>query len=154
MRQFILGSTSNAIDDGDPNYSDFTTLPEGEVGIYVKAAGIDKLVDVTNTDVDAIKDIATLVLGRSSAKGGPVVLPIYRNHFSYSLLTPSAPVKADSRINNILAPTVVGEYGVIVAKKGIGFNEKNKFYCSVYIKDVTTTAAVLTSLLAAEINKK
>ena len=52
----------------------------------------------------------------------------------------------------IPAPTTIGEYSMIVALKGVGFNQRNKWTASVYIKDVNKTADELAEALAKAIN--
>lgn len=142
MRQFLLA--------GNVAYTTATALTAiaaGAVGFYYNNDGVPT---VTATGSE-ITDKAMLVLGRTSANGGPVVLPIFKNNFSY---VKGEYVAATTFVGTITvtAPTTVGEYSVIVAKKGVKFNERNKWTASVYIKDTTTTAAALATALVEQIN--
>lgn len=141
MRQFLLC--------GNVAYTTATQLDNvanGAVGFFYNNNG---QLAVTNTGAEITKE-AMLVLGRSG-NAGPVVLPIFKNNFSYvkGEYTAATTFKAET---TIAAPTQVGNYSIIVAKKGVKFNERNKWTAMVHIKDVSTTANTLAQKLADAIN--
>ena len=142
MRQFLLGKKVA--------YASGTTLDtvaDGAIGVFYNNNGELK---ATNTGAE-ITEECMLVLGRPSANGGPVVLPLYKNHFSYVKGVYAAATQFKASIV-ISAPTKAGSYSIIIAKKGVLFNERNKWTATVYVKDTTTTAAKLAENLAAQIN--
>lgn len=142
MRQFLLGKKV-AYASG----VDLSAVADGAVGFFYNKDGVPT---VTATGAE-IKQEAMLVLGRPAANGGPVVLPFYNNHFSFVKGVYSAATQFKASIV-IPAPTQAGTYSLIIAQKGLGFNEKNKWTASVYVKDTTTTAAKLAESIAAQIN--
>ena len=83
-----------------------------------------------------------VVLGRSAKLGGPVVLPFFANHFSFSIGEYQAATTFEGTITipeNIVAGE---EYTVIIAKKGVKFNERNKWTASVVAKESDTAATI------------
>ena len=142
MRYFLLGKdVAYAID------SDLSAIADGAIGVFVNVDG--KLI-VTATCKEVTKE-AMLVLGRSSDNGGPIVLPIYKNNFSFVKGTYKAADKFKAEVT-IPAPTKIGDYSLIIALKGTKFNERNKWTAMVHVKDVAMTADTLASKLAEAIN--
>lgn len=142
MRQFILG--------GNVAYTAATTVlavANGAVGIFYDDNGVLKVTATGNE----VKGKASLVLGRPATSGGPVILPIHKNNFTYVKGT-YTPGVAFTATFTITAPTSIGEHSIIVAKKGVKFNERNKWTASVYVKDTAMTAANLATALTASIN--
>jgi len=92
-----------------------------------------------------------LIVNRPVDKGGHVVIPIHKNKFSYVKGVYQAG-KVFKQVFTIPAPTTIGEYSMIVALKGVGFNQRNKWTASVYVKDVNKTANELAEALAKAIN--
>lgn len=142
MRQFILGAKV-AYASG----TDLSKVANGAVGIFYNNNGA---LAVSSTGKEFKKE-AMLVLGRSSDKGGPIVLPIFNNNFSYVKGVYSAATKFTASIT-IPAPSNKGDYSIIVALKGVKFNERNKWTAMVHVKDTSVTAATLASQLATQIN--
>lgn len=65
--------------------------------------------------------------------------------------------RADTKLNatiTVTAPTLKGEYTIIVVKKGAVNDERYKYSSSVYIDRTTTTAAELATKLAKDITAK
>lgn len=92
-----------------------------------------------------------LVLVRSAANGGNVVLPIYPNHYDAVKGEYQA---ATTFVATLTIPTPDSEYydyTIIAVKKGKKFNERNKWTASVRVKS-TDTAAVLAQKLANYFN--
>ena len=74
MRQFLLG--------GNVAYAsgtDLSQVADGAIGVFYNKDGA---LTASATGKE-FTDEAMLVLGRPSDKGGPVVLPIFNNNFSY-----------------------------------------------------------------------
>lgn len=142
MRNFILGKTLAA------NNTLIENLANGAIGFA--ALNSDGKLAIT-TDIDNIignSKKGYFVLGRSSELGGPVVLPVFANHFSYSIGEYQAATTFTGTI--ALPDTIVAgeEYTVIVAKKGVKFNERNKWTASVVAKDSDDTASIGGKLVA------
>lgn len=141
MRQFLLGknvayATGNKLTD----------VADGAIGVFYDKNGT---LTVSTTGKDVKKE-AMLVLGRKD-NAGPVVLPIYKNNFSFVKGEYQAATTFEATVA-IPAPTGVGDYSLIVAKKGMKFNERNKWTATVRVKDTTMTSAVLAQALVDQIN--
>ena len=92
-----------------------------------------------------------LVLVRSVANGGNVVLPLYPNHYDFAKGMYQA---ATTFVATLTVPTPDSEYydyTIIAVKKGKKFNERNKWTASVRVKS-NDTAAVLAQKLANYFN--
>lgn len=142
MRYFLLGKNV-AYATG----SDLSAVADGAIGVFIN---VDGKLTVTATGKEVTKE-AMLVLGRSSDNGGPIVLPIYKNNFSFVKGTYTPATKFTAEVT-ITAPTKIGDYSLIIALKGTKFNERNKWTAMVHVKDVTMPAATLASKLAEAIN--
>ena len=142
MRQFLLGKNV-AYATG----ADLSAVADGAIGFFYNKDGV---LTVTNTGTEITKE-AMLVLGRPNDKGGPIVLPIFKNNFSYAKGVYSAATTFKAEVT-ISAPTKIGDYSLIVALRGVKFNERNKWTAMVFVKDVTMTANDLASKLADAIN--
>ena len=140
MRNFVLGKTLGA------NNTLVNNLATGAVGFA--ALNSDGKLAIT-TSIDgflANNKKGYFVLGRSVELGGSVVLPVFANHFSYSIGEYQA---ATTFAGTITVPdTIVAgeEYTVIVVKKGVKFNERNKWSASVVAKDSDDAASIATKL--------
>lgn len=142
MKQFLLA--------GNVAYTaatDFNAVAAGALGVFYNLAGVPTV----TTDGSEIKKHAMLVLGRAASKGGPISLPIYKNNFSFVKGEYTAATTFVATVT-VVAPTKVGDHSIIVARKGVLFNERNKYTASVYITDLTTTATVLATKLIKAIN--
>lgn len=144
MRQFLLGKNTAypTTDLSNDNVVD------GAIGFYFRKP--DNTISPTATGTDITKD-CMLIVNRSVDKGGHVVIPIHKNKFSY-VKGVYQPGKVFKQVFTIPAPTATGEYSMIVALKGVGFNQRNKWTASVYVKDVNKTANELAEALAKAIN--
>lgn len=143
MRQFILG--------GNVAYATGATLdlvPAGAVGVFYFKNG---QLTVTNTGAE-VKDKAMLVLGRKSADGGPVTIPIHKNKFSFVKGVYQAATKFTGEIT-VPAANQVGDYSIVIVKKGMKFNERSNYTATVHIRDISTSATTLATLLKDEINR-
>lgn len=129
MRTFLLGSKSDLGDD-------LTTLTVGQLAFSALVNG-QHTVDSSGTK---IKDKGYIFLGKEDAKGGDVIVPIYKNNFSFTKMVYQV---AGAYTGNftIPAPTVGDDLTVVVVKKGVQFNERNKWTATMRVKDGQNASA-------------
>lgn len=142
MRQFILGANV-AYATG----TDLSKVADGAVGFFYNKDGVP----TASADGSGITNEAMIVLGRSVDKGGPVVLPFFKNNFSYVKGVYKAATKFTANFT-VSAPTKVGDYSIIVVLKGVKFNERNKWTAMIHVRDVTMAANDLAAKIAKQIN--
>lgn len=123
MRTFLLGSKSDLGDD-------LTALTVGQLAFSALVNG-QYTVD---SDGTKIKDKGYIFLGKEDAKGGDVIVPIYKNNFSFTKMVYQA-AGAYTGDFTIPAPTVGDDLTVVVVKKGVQFNERNKWTATMRVKD-------------------
>lgn len=142
MRQFLLGKSV-------AYPTALTSLAVGQLAFVALVSGVETL----DSDGTEIKDKGYIYLGKSDAKGGKLVVPIYKNNFSYSKMVYAASTQytGDFTIADVVAGS---DYTVVVVKKGVGFNERNKWTATVCAKaadTVDTIAAALASQITANV---
>lgn len=139
MRTFLLGSKSNLGDD-------LTALTVGQLAFSALVNGQHTV----DSDGTKIKDKGYIFLGKEDAKGGDVIVPIYKNNFSFTKMVYQA---AGAYTGNftIPAPTVGDDLTVVVVKKGVQFNERNKWTATMCVKD-GQNASVCAKELAEQLN--
>lgn len=142
MRQFILAKSV-----AESSVEDLSLLANGAVGIFYDNNGV---LTLASTGAEVTKE-ASLVLGRSAELGGPVVLPLYKNAFSFVKGDYAGSAQFEASYT-VPAPTYIGDYSIIVVLKGVDFNVRNKWTASVHVTDTSMTAADLASKLATAIN--
>lgn len=123
MRTFLLGSKSDLGDN-------LTNLAVGQLAF---SALVDGQYTV-DSDGTKIKDKGCIFLGKEDAKGGDVIVPIYKNNFSFTKMVYQA-AGAYTCNFTIPAPTVGDDLTVVVVKKGVQFNERNKWTATMRVKD-------------------
>lgn len=142
MRQFLLGKSV-------AYPTALTSLAVGQLAFVALVSGVETL----DSDGTKIKNKGYIYLGKSDAKGGKLVVPIYKNNFSYSKMVYAASTQYTG--NFTIADVVAGsDYTVVVVKKGVGFNERNKWTATVRAKaadTVDTIAAALASQITANV---
>jgi hypothetical protein len=142
MRQFLLGKNV-------AYPTALTSLAVGQFAFVALVSGVETL----DSDGTKIKDKGYIYLGKSDAKGGKLVVPIYKNNFSYSKMVYAASTQYTG--NFTIADVVAGsDYTVVVVKKGVGFNERNKWTATVRAKaadTVDTIASALASQITANV---
>lgn len=123
MRTFLLGSKSDL-------GGNLTALTVGQLAFSALVNGQH----IVDSDGTKIKDKGYIFLGKEDAKGGDVIVPIYKNKFSFTKMEYKA---AGAYIGNftIPAPTVGDDLTVVVVKKGVQFNERNKWTATMRVKD-------------------
>ena len=129
MRQFLLTKGTYA------SGNDMSAIAEGAIGFYYNNNGVPTL---DNDGTHVKKGEAMIVLGRSAANGGNVVIPFYNKNFSWNKMTHQASTKFNASIT-IPAITELGEYTIIICKKGVQFNERNKWTSSYNVKSLNDT---------------
>lgn len=138
MRQFLLGKNVAYA-------TNLTSLAVGQIAFVTLVSGVETL----DSDGTKIKDKCYIYLGKSDAKGGKLVVPIYKNNFSYSKMTYAASTQYTG--NFTITDVVAGsDYTVAIVKKGVGFNERNKWTATVRAKS-GDTAETIAKALAAQI---
>lgn len=135
MRTFLLGSKSDL-------GTDITALTAGQLAFSALVNG-QHTVDSNGTK---IKDKGYIFLGKEDAKGGDVIVPIYKNNFSFTKMVYRA---AGAYTGNftIPAPTVGDDLTVVVVKKGVQFNERNKWTATMRVKDGQDASACAKELI-------
>ena len=123
MRTFLLGSKSDLGDD-------LTALTVGQLAFSALVDGQHTV----DSDGTKIKDKGYIFLGKEDAKGGDVIVPIYKNNFSFTKMVYQA-AGAYTGDFTIPAPTVGDDLTVVVVKKGVQFNERNKWTATMRVKD-------------------
>lgn len=142
MKQFFLGKSAALKTSGLP-----TALTKGEFGLY-------KIDDATGLPV-AISSVSglsnrtkfILACGRDAGTN-PYIIPLHAHHISCALLEYQAAV---NKVMTFTVPepviingaTQVGDYSLIIAKKGVGWNERNKWtgtYHVPFFKEVDENA--------------
>ena len=129
MRQFLLTKGTYA------SGNDMSAIAEGAIGFYYNNNGAPTL---DNDGTHVKKGEAMIVLGRSAANGGNVVIPFYNKNFSWNKMIHQASTKFNASIT-IPDITELGEYTIIICKKGVQFNERNKWTSSYNVKSLNDT---------------
>lgn len=142
MRQFLLGKSVDYP-------TALTSLAVGQLAFVALVSGVETL----DSDGTKIKNKGYIYLGKSDAKGGKLVVPIYKNNFSYSKMVYAASTQytGNFTITNVVAGS---DYTVVIVKKGVGFNERNKWTATVRAKaadTVDTIASALASQITANV---
>ena len=137
MRQFLLTKGTYA------SGNDMSAIAEGAIGFYYNNNGAPTL---DNDGTHVKKGEAMIVLGRSAANGGNVVIPFYNKNFSWNKMIHQASTKFNASIT-IPAITELGEYTIIICKKGVQFNERNKWTSSYNVKSLNDTPDVVAAAI-------
>lgn len=132
MRNFLIANsyTSAKID----------ALTKGQLCMYDLSSGKP---DQTKVPVKA----GLMVVGNTE---GNRVLPIYNNKLSYVISSYQAPTTFTQTVT--VVSQGIGDYTLIVAKKGVGFNERNKWTSTIHVFDENETVAAIAQKLAKSIN--
>ena len=143
MRQFILAKTFQA------TTANLDALKDGAVGVYDLSTGVPKQLTYSSSVVtNAIKSVGCLAVGTAK---GTITIPLHANKFSFVEGVYSAGATFSQKITVVKRGTV-GDYTVIVAKKGQPCNERYKWTASYHVFDPDMTADDIAASLAKEIN--
>lgn len=136
MRTFLLGSK---VDLG-------TNLEQLTAGQFAFSALVDG-VQTVDSDGSKIKDKGYIYLGKEDNKGGDAIVPIYKNNFSFVKMTYQASTAYTGNFT-IAEPTVGDDLTVVIVKKGVQFNERNKWTATMRVKDGQDATACAKELVA------
>lgn len=132
MRNFLIAKSYTA--------AKIDALTKGQLCMYDLSGGVP---DQTKVPVKA----GLMVVGNTE---GNRVLPIYNNKLSYVVSTYQAPTTFTQTVT--VVSQGIGDYTLIVAKKGVGFNERNKWTSTVHVFSEDETVASIAEKLAKSIN--
>ena len=132
MRNFLIANSYTA--------AKIDALAKGQLCMYDLSSGKP---DQTKVPVKA----GLMVVGNTE---GNRVLPIYNNKLSYVVSSYKAPTTFTQTVT--VVSQGIGDYTLIVAKKGVGFNERNKWTSTIHVFDDTETEAKIAEKLAKSIN--
>lgn len=131
MRQFILGAKAA--------YASAVPLTvNGEVGFSYLKNGVETL--ITTTNLQEVPKRINLHYYRGKELG-QVLFPVYLNNFSYSKSVYAAATKFTASVT-VGEPVVEADYTIIVVKKGMKFNERNKWTATVRSKNGSTADSI------------
>lgn len=133
MRNFIIASEYTA--------AKIDALTAGQLCVYDLSGDVP---DESKVPTKA----GLLVLG--SVEGNRV-LPIYNNKLSY-VESNYVAATTFSQTVKVISQEAVGDYTLIVVKKGVGFNERNKWTANVHVNVASETAAKIAEKLTTVIN--
>jgi hypothetical protein len=132
MRQFLLAASAA--------YPSALPLKVGEFAVTTLVDGVETI----SADGAAVKD--TFYLNLKKASGDTVVLPAYKHHFSFEKSVYEAGTAYTANVT-IAAPQVDGHYTLILVKKGLKFNERNRWTATVPVKVGDAANAIAAKLV-------
>ena len=131
MRQFLLA--------GSGAYPSSLPLTAGQIAFTALVNGVETI------DTDGTKIENTFYLNLKKASGDTVVLPGYKKHFTYVKGAYEAGSAYTANVT-VTAPTAEGHYTLILVKKGLKFNERNRWTATVPVKVGDAANAVASKL--------
>lgn len=131
MRQFLLA--------GSGAYASKLPLTAGQIAVTTLVSGVETI----TSDGAAVVDKFYINLGR--AANGPVILPAYKKHFSFVKGEYAAGTKYSGNVT-LTAPAEDGHYTLILVKKGLKFNERNRWTATIPVKVGDTAANIAAKL--------
>lgn len=136
MRQFLLA--------GKVAYGASLPLAAGAVA-FTYFSNHMEIVDANGTK---ITDKFYINLGREA--NGPVVLPAYKKHFTFvkGVYQPAVTFSANLTIGDVNA---YSDYSIMIVKKGLKFNERNRWTATIHT-GLNPTANDVAKKLANQIN--
>lgn len=145
MRQFILAANA-----AYPPAVPLTAA--GQVGITYLENGAETLVKNAATAAK-IKGRANILWKNPNTKLGQIVYPIFKKNFTFTKGVYTAATAATTFVAELTigTPEAYQDYSIIVAKKGLKFNERNKWTSTVHT-GANPTANDVASKLANHIN--
>lgn len=136
MKQFFF------VPNGYVNNSN--VLP-GKVGLAIMYDG-ELRFNVGGQITDKFKQTFYLIIGREKELGGNISVPCSTNHLTITRTQLAEVVPYEGSVT-IPEPTVDGHYTIILVKKGLKFNERNRWTATVPVK-VGDSAEVIAAKLA------
>lgn len=141
MRQFILATNADY-----PSNVNLTVA--GQVGITYLENGVETL--VTSATAAKVKGRANILWKNPNTKLGQIVYPIFKKNFTFTKSTYTAATAFTANLT-VSTPEAYQDYSIIVAKKGLKFNERNKWTSTVHT-GANPTAVDVASKLVNHIN--
>lgn len=153
MRQFFIASHSSMKTGA---IESLTVLNKGQIA-FALSGGNTKITGLspTSTELTTNKRFQMLI-GDTDVDGQArhIVVPIYAHNMSYSHMSYVAPKTFTATIK-VAAPSYAGTYTLMIVKKGVPFNERNKWTVDCYVSDTAQVSAdKIASQLAKAINDK
>lgn len=142
MRNFIL-----AANVGYPGTVPMTTA--GQVSISYLKNGVETLVKDAATAAN-LKDRGMITWKNPNSELGQIVFPFYKKDLSYSVSTYSAATTFSATFT-IASVEASSDYTVIIVKKGVKFNERNKWTSTIHAGK-NDTVKNIADKIAAHIN--
>ena len=149
MRRFALytGNSYAAFSDSGNRIGVYYLKDGEEVCIRTRASKEDSLKEFNKTSGEAY-----IKIERDSNKGGDIVIPIHRNNMKVTVMKPYGGHYYYSEIN-VPTPSFVGDYSIIIVKKGVNFNERNKWTATVHVSENDIDAGMTNIQLAEKLVK-
>lgn len=119
----------------------------GAFGLYGLVGG--KL--TLSSDGTGLDGECSLVLGRASSNGGPIIVPFYAGGITYNKGVYRAGASFSATFT-VPTPTTSSDHCILINKKGVGYNEKSSWNISVYVSRSSTTATEVAASIVAQIN--
>lgn len=141
MRQFLLGGAAYT------NAASILLMAAGSVGFWYDKDGVTTL----SADGSDLPDYFQLAVGRAVVNGGPITIPIHKNDLTFVKGVYEAPTTFVGTFT-IPSSVVVGDYTVIIAKKGMPTNQRSKYSADTHVKDPAKTATQIAADLVKSIN--
>ena len=142
MRQFILAANA-------AYPSAISSIAAGQVGITYLKDGVETLVIDAATAAE-IKGHANILWKNPNTKLGQIVYPIFKKNFTFTKGTYTIATVFAAGLT-VGTPEAYQDYSIIVAKKGLKFNERNKWTSTVHT-GANPTEKDVASKLANHIN--
>lgn len=142
MRNFILAANA-----AYPGAVPLTTV--GQVSISYLANGVETLVKDAET-AGKLKDRGMITWKNPNVELGQIVFPFYRKDLTYSVSTYAAATTFSANFT-IASVEASSDYTVIIVKKGVKFNERNKWTSTIHAGKNDTPKTVANKI-AAHIN--
>lgn len=136
MRQFLLA--------GNVAYGESLPPAAGAVAFTY----LDDGKEIIDADGSKITDKFYINLGRKA--NGPVVIPAYKKHFTFvkGAYKPATAFSANLTIRDVNA---YSDYSIMIVKKGLKFNERNRWTATIHT-GLNPTASDVAKKLANQIN--
>lgn len=150
MRQFVLAKNYNSTPDFKNADIYLSSIADASADGNDKGGYMKPIAKTSIATEVAAKKIFNLSVFMN---GHFMVIPIYKNNFSFVEAVTSKATKYTATVV-IPTPEVYGDYSLIVVKKGVKFNERNKWTSTVHVSDLSVTPAAIAKKLADNINAK
>ena len=135
MKQFFF------VPDG---YDSNLNVAPGKVGLAIMDNG-ELMPNPTGQITDKFKQTFYLIIGREKELGGNISVPCSTNHLTVTKTQLAEAVPYEGSVT-IPEPTVDGHYTIILVKKGLKFNERNRWTATVPVKVGDSAEAIAAKL--------